>query len=68
GFFPSYYCYTVVREDTLKKYPELESVLLMMENIITDSDMAALNYEVEGHGREDVEVAKEFLVNKGFLQ
>lgn len=67
NFYPSYYCYSVVRLETLEKYPELEPVLLMMTNLINESEMAAMNYEVEGNGREDIDVARDFLIQKGLL-
>lgn len=65
--FPSYYCGTVIRGETLKKYPELKDVLLKMQNILTDREMAALNYEVEGKKRNERDVAREFLIRKGLL-
>ena len=68
NFFQSYYCGTVVREDTSSKHPELENILMKMQDIITDSEMAKLNYEVESNGRDEAEVAKEFLQNKGLLK
>ena len=68
NFFQTYYCGTVVREDTLKKYPELNDVLMKMQDIVTDSEMAKLNYEVETNGRDEKDVAKEFLENKGLLK
>lgn len=68
NFYETYYCGTVVRGDTLEKYPELEDVLMKMNNIISDSEMAKLNYEVETNGCEAKEVAKEFLVNKNMLK
>ena len=30
-FFPTYYCATVVREETLKKHPELKKILMLMD-------------------------------------
>ncbi|OOM75591.1 carnitine transport binding protein OpuCC precursor [Clostridium puniceum] len=68
NFFQTYYCGTVVREDTLKKYPELKEVLMKMQDIITDSEMAKLNYEVETNKRDEKDVAKEFLESKGLLK
>jgi glycine betaine/choline ABC-type transport system substrate-binding protein len=68
NFFQTYYCGTVVREDTLKKYPELKDVLMKMQDIVTDSEMAKLNYEVETNKRDEKDVAKEFLENKGLLK
>lgn len=66
-FYPTYYCGTVVRNDTLEKNPELKDVLLKMDNIINDSEMSKLNYEVETNGRDEREVAEEFLISKGIL-
>ncbi|MCD8138518.1 MAG: hypothetical protein LUE17_01845 [Planctomycetaceae bacterium] len=67
NFYQTYYCGTVVRADTLAAHPELRPALLMMENILNDRDMARLNHEVEGNGREDKAVAREFLQAKGLL-
>lgn len=63
----NYFCSTVVRMDALENYPELESVLEMMNGLITDQDMAALNYQVEVEGRDEAEVAKDYLIEKGLL-
>lgn len=67
-FFPSYHCATVVREDVLKKYPGLENALNKMDGILTDGEMAGLNYLVDIKGRPEQEVARQFLENKGLLQ
>lgn len=67
-FYQSYYCGTVVRMDTLKKYPELEPVLMKMDNILTDSEMAELNNKVEAEGMDEKVLAKEFLMKKGLLK
>lgn len=66
-FFPTYYCATVVRDDALKSHPGLEEALMKMNNILTDSEMSDLNYQVEVKGRSEKDVAKEFLVKKGLL-
>lgn len=66
-FFPSYYCATVVREETLKAHPELEAVLWKMHNLLTDREMADLNYQVDIAGRPEREVAADFLKRKGLL-
>ena len=66
-FYQSYYCGSVVRQETLSKYPELKNALLKMDNIITEEEMAKLNYEVEGNGKDDQEVALDFLKSKGLL-
>lgn len=67
-FFPSYYCATVVREETLKAHPELEAVLWKMHNVLTDKEMAELNHQVDIAKRPEREVAAEFLKRKGLLR
>lgn len=64
----NYFCSTVVREDALERYPKLEEVLMLMDGILTDKEMAALNDQVENQGKTDVEAAKAFLVEKGLLE
>lgn len=68
NFYQTYYCSTVVRQDVLEENPELRNVLMMMENIITEEEMAKLNNEVDSNGRDEKEVAKEFLDKKGLLR
>lgn len=67
GFFPTYYCATVVREDALQRFPGLEATLQKMNNILTNEDMIELNNQVDVQGRNEREVARDFLVRKGLL-
>lgn len=66
-FFETFDAGTVVRKDALEKYPELRGILEKMNGLITEDEMQQMNYEVEVNGREDREVAREFLVNKGLV-
>lgn len=67
GFFETFLAGTVVRKDTLEKYPELQGVLEKLNGMITEEEMQQMNYEVEVNGKEDKEVARQFLESKGFL-
>lgn len=67
-FYPSYVCGNVIRTELLEKYPELEDVLAKLGGLITDSDMAAMNYSVETENKEPREVAEEFLRSHDLLQ
>lgn len=67
GFFETFLAGTVVRQDALEKYPELEDVLNLMNGLISEEEMQQMNYEVEVNGKEDAEVAGAFLKNKGLL-
>ena len=68
NFFPSYFATTLVREDTLKKYPELEAVLNKLEGKISDDEMIQMNYKVENEKKDPKAVADEFLKSKGLLK
>ena len=67
-FYPSYKCGNVVRQEVLAKHPELVRVLERLTGTISDSEMARMNYLVEGEGREPAAVAHEFLVKKGLAR
>ena len=54
----NYFCSTVVREDALMK----------MDGLLTDREMASLNYQVEVEGLDERDVAHDFLVQKGLLE
>ena len=41
--------------------------LELMDGILTDQKMAELNYQVEEEGRDEAEVAEEFLKTSGLL-
>ena len=63
----NYFCSTVVRRDALEKFPGLEEVLMQMDGILSDGEMAALNYQVEVEGRNERDAARDFLLQKGLL-
>lgn len=64
----NYFCSNVVRNDTLKSHPGLEEAIMKLDNSITDKEMASLNYKVEVEGEEDVQVAKDYLTEKGIIK
>jgi osmoprotectant transport system substrate-binding protein len=68
NFFPSYYAATLIRKDTLKKYPELKKVLAILDNQISNDEMTNLNYLVEIENKDPKVVAMDFLVEKGLYE
>jgi len=60
SFFPPYYAVPVIRGETLKKYPELEGILKLLENKISDKTMRELNFRVD-NGEQSRVVAEEYL-------
>ena len=67
-FYPSYLCGNVVRGEVLEEYPELNRVFEKVTGLISDSDMAQMNYEVETENREPEDVAEEFLASHGLIE
>jgi glycine betaine/choline ABC-type transport system substrate-binding protein/ABC-type proline/glycine betaine transport system permease subunit len=65
-FFPPYYAVPVIKAETLKKYPELKDVLLMLEGQVTDDNMRDLNFEVD-KGADPKKVAEDFLKLKKLI-
>jgi osmoprotectant transport system permease protein len=68
NFFPPYDAVTVVREDTLEKYPELREVIGRLDGKLTEEKMRKLNYEVDVNKRDVKTVAKEFLESEGLIE
>lgn len=66
-FYPNYYCGTVIRQETLDKYPELKEALSYMNHLITNDDMIKMNFQVE-NGADEKKVALEFLKSKGVVK
>ncbi len=68
GYFPPYYAAPVVRNATLIAYPELRQVLRPLAGSLSDSTMQRLNHEVDEMQRDPADVAREFLVTRGFIE
>lgn len=67
-FFPPYHMATVIRQEILEKYPELNDVLGKLSGQISEEEIRKLNLQVDQEGREYEEVAKEFLQSKGLIK
>ncbi|ERJ12856.1 glycine betaine ABC transporter substrate-binding protein [Haloplasma contractile] len=67
NFFPSYYATTLVREETLEEYPELEPILERLTNTLNNDDITYMNYLVEVKNEDPKQVAKDFIKEKGLL-
>ena len=58
-------CGFVVREEILERHPELRGVFDKVTGILSDAEMAEMNYRVETEGVAPEEAASEFLRAKG---
>lgn len=68
NFYPSYLCGNVIRSEILEQHPELMELFNKLTDVISDDDMAQMNYAVESEGKETREVAEAFLQNAGLLK
>ena len=66
-FFPPYYAAPVVRFDIVKKYPDVEKVLLLIAGIIDNSTMQQLNYAVDEKKQLPEEVVRKYLRETGLI-
>ncbi len=64
-YFPPYEAVPIVREQTLKDHPEVNTALDQLAGKISDDEMRRLNYAVDGEHRDVKEVVREFLLKKG---
>ncbi|QKJ32479.1 ABC transporter permease subunit [Mucilaginibacter mali] len=62
GIFPPYYAAPIVRDESLKKFPDLEKTLNLLSGRINDSIMTELNYRTDYLHQSPEKVAKDFLV------
>ncbi|WDV46552.1 glycine betaine ABC transporter substrate-binding protein [Clostridiaceae bacterium M8S5] len=67
-YFPPYSIATLVRSQTLKKYPQIEKVLKPLEGRINNEEIIHMNYLVEIEKKDPKDVAIEFLKSKGLIQ
>jgi osmoprotectant transport system permease protein len=66
--FPPYYAAPIVRDDALKKFPELEKTLNLLSGKINDSVMTDLNYRTDYLHQSPERVAKDFLAAHNLLR
>jgi osmoprotectant transport system substrate-binding protein len=64
-YFPPYEAVPIMREEMLKQHPEVGTAIAELAGKISDDDMRALNYAVDGEHREAKLVVREFLRRKG---
>lgn len=68
SFFPPYYAAPIVRQDLLEESPEVAEILNQLSGQISNEEMQAMNYDVDEGRMEPIDVARDFLVEKGVLE
>ncbi len=67
-FFPPYYAAPVVREDILKKHPEIADALNLLGGKLDDQQMAQLNAKVDLEKNDAKDVARDWLKQQGLIK
>ncbi|MGD1892513.1 MAG: glycine betaine ABC transporter substrate-binding protein [Cyclobacteriaceae bacterium] len=65
-YFPPYYAAPLIRQQTLNRFPELETLFQQLDGKITEETMMQMNFAVDRNKRSPREVAKELLDLLGF--
>jgi osmoprotectant transport system substrate-binding protein len=68
SFYPPYFAAPIVREDIIKAYPQIPSILNKLTGKISDVQMQQLNFDVDVLHQDANTVAKNFLVKAGLLK
>jgi osmoprotectant transport system substrate-binding protein len=58
----------VVRKDALDANPKIADVLNQVSALLTEANMAEMNYKVDGEKMEPKDVAHDFLKSKGVVK
>lgn len=68
GLFPPYQGAPLMMTELLEEYPEIEDILSVLAGNVTDEQMRGMNYAVVFEDRNAEDVAREFLIEEGFLE
>lgn len=64
-YFPPYQAVPLVREDALRRWPQIQSALDALAGRISAEDMRAMNEAVDGQHRDPAQVVREFRQRMG---
>jgi osmoprotectant transport system substrate-binding protein len=64
-YFPPYQAVPLVRDEALKRWPQIQLALNALAGKISADDMRAMNEAVDGQHRDPAEVVREFRQKKG---
>jgi osmoprotectant transport system substrate-binding protein len=64
-YFPPYQAVPLLRDDALRRWPQIGLAMNALAGKISADDMRAMNESVDGQHRDPAEVVREFRVKKG---
>jgi osmoprotectant transport system substrate-binding protein len=66
-FFPSYAAAVTIRHSVLQQYPQIQEVLAPVAQKLTNQQIVDMSYQVDVLGRDWADVAKDWMVQEGFV-
>ena len=67
GFFPPYVLFCMVNDMALADYPELLDICMELQFAVNDLEMQDMNYRGAQEGDLPYDIARDFLIDKGFI-
>jgi osmoprotectant transport system substrate-binding protein len=64
-YFPPYDAVPLVRDDSLRRWPQIGAAMRRLAGKVTAADMRAMNFAVDGGHRDVGEVVREFRAGRG---
>lgn len=64
-YFPPYQAVPLVRQDALRRWPQIQNALNALAGRITAEDMRAMNEAIDGEHRDPADVVREFRARRG---
>lgn len=64
-YFPPYQAVPMVRDEALRRWPQIGAALRALAGKITADDMSSMNEAVDGQHRDPAEVVREYRLRKG---
>ena len=68
NFFPAYNVSVVIREEVLDVHPQIEELFAPVTEKLDDETLIELNAQIDVEGREQADVAFEWLQSEGFIE
>ncbi len=66
-FFPHYNAALNIRKAIAEKYPEIATVMKPVSDALTSEEISQLNAKVDVDGQDPAQVARQWMVDKGFV-
>ncbi|HEX3792125.1 MAG TPA: glycine betaine ABC transporter substrate-binding protein [Pseudonocardiaceae bacterium] len=66
-FFPSYAGAVTIRKELTDRYPQIAQVLQPISDRLTNKQIIAMSYQVDVLGRDWADVAKDWMIQQGFV-